>query len=126
MKQTKKLRLLGYYHFPNQDMKPEEIRISEALELAPLLEFSLNSIYHNPETDTSIKDMIVSPTVFILKDEDNHLYGYFTSNKSVRLTDVKKVKSAIEQLPFKYKAWFWPGKQIKLIQEKAEDRKSVV
>lgn len=59
-------------------MKPEEIRISEALELAPLLEFSLNSIYHNPETDTSIKDMIVSPTVFILKDEDNHLYGYFT------------------------------------------------
>lgn len=88
MEHLKKLRLLGYYHFPNQDMKPEEIRISEALELAPLLEFSLNSIYHNPKTDTNIKDMIVSPTVFILKDEDNHLYGYFTSNKSVRLTDV--------------------------------------
>ena len=122
MEHLKKLRLLGYYHFPNQDMKPEEIRISEALELAPLLEFSLNSIYHNPKTDTNIKDMIVSPTVFILKDEDNHLYGYFTSNKSVRLTDVKYNKSAIEQMPFKYKAWFWPGKQIKLIQEKAEEQ----
>ena len=55
MKQTKKLRLLGYYYFPNQDMKPEETRISEALELAPLLEISLNSIYHNSETDTNIK-----------------------------------------------------------------------
>lgn len=66
MKQTKKLRLLGYYHFPNQDMKPEETRISEALELAPLLEISLNSIYHNSETDTNIKDVIASPTVFVL------------------------------------------------------------
>lgn len=112
MKQTKKLRLLGYYHFPNQDMKPEEIRISEALELAPLLEVSLNSIYHNPETDTNIKDVIASPTVFVLKDEDNHLYGYFTSNKSVRLTDVRYNKSAIEQMPFKYKAWFLPGKKL--------------
>ena len=124
MKQTKKLRLLGYYHFPNQDMKPEEIRISEALELAPLLEVSLNSIYHNPETDTNIKDVIASPTVFVLKDEDNHLYGYFTGNKSVRLTDVRYNKSAIEQMPFKYKAWFLPGKQIKLIQEKAENQKA--
>lgn len=126
MKQTKKLRLLGYYHFPNQDMKPEEIRISEALELAPLLEVSLNSIYHNPETDTNIKDVIASPTVFVLKDEDNHLYGYFTGNKSVRLTDVRYNKSAIEQMPFKYKAWFLPGKQIKLIQEKAENQKATL
>ena len=117
MEHFKKLRLLGYYHFPNQDMKPEEKRISEAFELAPLLEVSLNSIYNNPKTDTSIKDMIASPTVFILKDEDNQLYGYFTSSKSVRLTDVKYNKSAIEQMPFKYKAWFLPGKQINLIQE---------
>lgn len=122
MEHFKKLRLLGYYHFPNQDMKPEEKRISEAFELAPLLEFSLNSIYNNPKTDTSIKDMIASPTVFILKDEDNQLYGYFTSSKSVRLTDVKYNKSAIEQMPFKYKAWFLPGKQINLIQEKDEDQ----
>lgn len=122
MEHFKKLRLLGYYHFPNQDMKPEEKRISEAFELAPLLEVSLNSIYNNPKTDTSIKDMIASPTVFILKDEDNQLYGYFTSSKSVRLTDVKYNKSAIEQMPFKYKAWFLPGKQINLIQEKDEDQ----
>lgn len=121
MKNISKLRLLGYYHYPNQDMKPEESCILEALELAPLLETSLNSIYQNPETDTYIKDIISSPTVFIFKDEDNNLYGYFTSNKSVRITDVKYNKSAIEQMPFKYKAWFMPGKRIKLIPKKNEE-----
>lgn len=126
MKHISKLRLLGYYHYPNQDMKPEESCILEALELAPLLETSINSIYQNPETDTYIKDMISSPTVFIFKDEDNNLYGYFTSNKSVRITDVKYNKSAIEQIPFKYKAWFMPGKRIKLIPKKNEEPKATL
>lgn len=120
MKHISKLRLLGYYHYPNQDMKPEESCIPEALELAPLLETSLNSIYQNPETDTYIKDIIL----FIFKDEDNNLYGYFTSNKSVRITDVKYNKSAIEQVPFKYKAWFMPGKRIKLIPKKNVEPKA--
>ena len=48
----KKFRILGYYHFPKQDMKPEEDRIKEAIHLATLLEKSLQSIYQNPETDT--------------------------------------------------------------------------
>lgn len=62
----KQFRILGYYHFPNQYMKPEEIRIHEAKELAPLLGNSLQSIYNNPETDIVIKEVISTPTVFIL------------------------------------------------------------
>ena len=44
MKFKKQLRLLGYYHFPNQDMKPEVSRLSEAIELAPLIEASLQNL----------------------------------------------------------------------------------
>ena len=89
MKNNMKLRLLGYYNYPNQDMYPEKDRIAEANELAPLLDASLQSIYQNPKTDALIKRMIDSATVFVFKDEENHLYGYFTKNKTVRLTDVK-------------------------------------
>lgn len=123
MKNAKKFRLLGYYHYSNQDMKFEEVRILEAEELAPLLDASLQSIYQNPETEIVMRNMISSPTVFIFKDEDNNLYGYFTKNKTVRLTDVKYNKSAIEQVSLKYKAWFWPGKHIKLIKERTKDSK---
>lgn len=112
----KKFRILGYYHFPNQDMKPEEDRIQEAIHLAPLLEKSLQSIYQNPETDTLIREMISSPTVFIFKDEDNQLYGFFTGNKTVRISNVIYNKSAIKQVTLKYKAWFYPGKSINLIK----------
>lgn len=72
-----KFRILGYYHYPNQDMKPEEDCIQEAMHLAPLLDKSLQSIYQNPETDTLIRGMISSPTVFVFKDEDNQLYAFF-------------------------------------------------
>ena len=30
-----KLRLLGFYHFPNQDMKPETIYVEEANSFVP-------------------------------------------------------------------------------------------
>lgn len=123
MKNNMKLRLLGYYNYPNQDMYPEKDRIAEANELAPLLDASLQSIYQNPKTDALIKRMIDSATVFVFKDEENHLYGYFTKNKTVRLTDVKYNKYSIEQIPFKYKAWFYPGKQITIMQEKMLGKK---
>lgn len=115
----KQFRILGYYHFPNQYMKPEEIRIHEAKELAPLLGNSLQSIYNNPETDIVIKEVISTPTVFILKDKDNQLYGYFTKDKTVRLTNVKYDKTSVEPIPLKYKAWFTPGQEIELIKEQS-------
>ena len=74
----KKFRILGYYHFPNQDMKPEEDRIQEAMHLAPLFEKSLLSIYQNPDGewmisfryiwhDTELFD--IGQTVFLTKEE---------------------------------------------------------
>lgn len=125
MKFKKQLRILGYYHFPNQDMKPEVSRLSEAIELAPLIEASLQNLLVNPETDLVMREMLSSATVFIFKDEDNNLYGYFTKNRSVRLTDVKYSKSAIEPVTFKYRAWFVPGEHIKLIKQKNGANKNV-
>lgn len=114
----KKVRLLGYYHFPNQTMKPEINCKDEAKELAPLLEKSLNSLLFNNDVDDELKEMINTPSVFIFKDESGHLYGYFTKDKNARITDVKYNKGAINQVPLKYKSWFYPGKKILLITPK--------
>ena len=50
-----KIRLLGYYSFPNQKMNPESERVEEANKLAPLFESSILSLYKNPETDEELK-----------------------------------------------------------------------
>ena len=68
-----KIRLLGYYNFPNQTMKPEEAYVNDAEELAPLLRMSLESVKDNPCADDYIKDVIDNPAVFIFKDEENKL-----------------------------------------------------
>lgn len=120
----KKIRILGYYHFPNQTMKPEINCEDEARELAPLLECSLNSLLYNDEVDDNLKEMIKTPSVFIFKDESGHLYGYFTKDKNARITDVKYNKGAINQVPLKYKAWFYPGKKIHLIVKKDSTREN--
>ena len=46
-----KIRLLGYYNYPNQVMKPETEYVEEAKELVRLLTSSINSLLSNPETD---------------------------------------------------------------------------
>lgn len=115
-----KLRLLGFYHFPNQDMRPETERVEEAIDLARLLNASIGSLMKNPETDKELKDIIKDGAVFIFKDEKSNLYGFFTKNRTARITDVKYSKGAIIQVPLKYKAWFYPGRPIKLIIPKEE------
>lgn len=84
-----KLRLLGFYHFPNQDMKPETERVEEAIELARLLNASIGSLMMNPKTDKELKGIIKDGAVLIFKDERSHLYGFFTKNRTARITDVK-------------------------------------
>ena len=39
-----KLRLLGFYHFPNQDMKPETERFEEAKDLLMFFYVSVGSL----------------------------------------------------------------------------------
>ena len=109
-----KLRLLGYYHFPNQVMKPETEFVEEAKELARLLTSSINSLLTNAETDDYLKDIIKDGAVFIFKDEQSKLYGFFSKDNTARLTNVKFSKSAITQVPLKYKSWFYPGRPIRL------------
>ena len=115
-----KLRLLGFYHFPNQGMKPETERVEEAKELARLLNASVGSLMKNPDTDKELKEIIKDGAVFIFRDEKSKLYGFFTKNRTARITDVKFSKGAIIQVPLKYKAWFYPGRPIKLIIPKEE------
>lgn len=112
-----KIRLLGYYNFPNQTMKPEEAYIEEAEALAPLLLTSLNSILSNPQADEFIKEAILGQAVFIFKDKKNKLYAFFTGTKIARITNVFFSKNAIKQVPLKYKRWFFPGENIVLIED---------
>ena len=115
-----KFRLLGYYHSYGQDMKPELVRVKEANDLARLLDASVGSLMKNPNTDNELKEIIKDGAVFIFKDEKNNLYGFFTKNRTARITDVKFSKRDIIQVPLKYKAWFYPGRPIKLIIPKEE------
>ena len=115
-----KFRLLGYYHLPGQNMKPETERIEEANDLARLLNASVGSLMKNPETDKELKEIILDGAVFIFKDAKNNLYGFFTKNRTARITGVNFSKKDITKVPLKYKAWFYPGKPIKLIIPKGE------
>lgn len=117
-----KFKLLGYYHFPNQNMKPETERIEKARELAGLLNASVDSLVKNPDTDMELKEIIKDGAVFIFKDKKSNLYGFFTKNRTARITDVQFSKGKITQVPLKYKAWFYPGRPIKLITPKEENR----
>ena len=124
MESNKKIRLLGYYNFPNQKMNPESERVEEAKQLAPLLERSIDSLSQNPNTDDDLKNVIKTPAVFVFKDEDGHLCAYFTKDKSARLTDVVYNRQDIKRVSLKYKAWFYPGQDITLINPKDETSKS--
>lgn len=116
-----KVRLLGYYSKPNQVLYPEQERVLEANELAPLLESSIDSLLQNPDTDEDIKAAILRPSVFIFKDEDSQLIAYFTRDKIVRLTAVVYNKNHIIPVSYKYKAWFFPGENIELMHEDSNE-----
>lgn len=112
-----KLCIVGYYHFPNQTMKEETVRIEESKELSPLITRSFQSLIDNPKVDEHIKDIINSASVFILKDEAGHLYGYLTTNNSVRLSDVVLKKSALRFVTTQYQTWFSPGDDITIMDD---------
>lgn len=119
-----KVRLLGYYSKPNQVLYPEQERVLEANELAPLLESSIDSLLLNPNTDEEIKTAILRPSVFIFKGEDSGLIAYFTRDKNVRLTAVVYNKNHIIPVSYKYKAWFFPGESIELMPEESGEMSS--
>ena len=81
-----KMRLIGYYMSEDQFMRTESIFPEEAEELASLFEQSFNSLLHNKYVDDDIKVVLNGNTVFILKGENRHLYGYYPRYNIARIT----------------------------------------
>lgn len=121
----KRFRPLGYYCKPGQNVNPESKQVQEANELAPLLETSINSILLNPDADNDIKNAIQKPTVFVFKDEDSHLFGYFTRDRIALINGVVYNRNFITQIPYKYKSWFKPGDAIPLSQNSNTENAAV-
>lgn len=110
-----KMRLIGYYMSEDQFMRTESIFPEEAEELSSLFEVSFNSLLHNRYVDDDMQTVLNGNTVFILKGEDGHLYGYYPSYNVARVTGVHYAKGVVTPMPQKYKKWFIPGERIKLI-----------
>ena len=83
-----KMRLIGFYNTPKQNMKEEECRLIEAEELANLLGETFRNLTHFVSDDLVFKSVLKGNTVFILKDEENNLYAYYPYKRIARLTDV--------------------------------------
>lgn len=101
-------------------MKEEEVYVEEARELATLLQKTLSSLLASKDMDSLFASIIKSNAVIILKDEDKNLYAYWTLKRTARISDVKYVKSAITEIPRKYKSWFTPGEEISLKENTKE------
>ena len=114
-----KMRIVGYYDFPNQRMNPESEKIEEAAKLAPLLEYSVNSLVENEEVGNRLKRVIKGPAVIIFEDQNKNLYAYYTINSIVRITNVVYDSKCIKLVRSKYQSWFIPGEIINVIDKNA-------
>lgn len=117
-----KVRMIGFYNKPNQNMKKEDKYVEEAKELSKLLRISFDYLINNEDVDVIFKSVILSNSVFILKDENNNLLAYYPLKGISRLSNVVYNKEAITQIPLQYKSWFIPGYEIKIYSIKKEKR----
>lgn len=117
-----KVRMIGFYNKPNQNMKKEDKYVEEAKELSKLLRISFDYLINNEDVDAIFKSVILSNSVFILKDENNNLLAYYPLKGISRLSNVVYNKEAITQIPLQYKSWFIPGYEIKIYSIKKEKR----
>ncbi|MBD5289940.1 MAG: hypothetical protein HDS26_04560 [Bacteroides sp.] len=111
-----KMRLIGFYTKINQTMKAEKYAVSEAEGLAALLHKSFLSLIHNPKVDENFRSSLTGKAVFILKNEEGHLFAYSPSMKIARINGVKYTKPDVIPVPLEYKGWFFPGDFIPLIK----------
>ena len=115
-----KMRLIGYYMRDNQFMRTEEIYPEKAEELASLLEKTFQTILENRFVSDDMRTVFNGNTVFILKSEDKHLYGYYPKYNVARITKVRYVKPDVVPFPYIYKRWFFPGERFHLYKPKEE------
>ena len=109
-----RMKLIGFYRSKEQFMRTEKIFPEEAEELAKLLQKTFASIHNNKFIDDEMKQVFNDNTVFILKGEDGRLYGYYPRYNIARLTGVHYVKPDVNQMPEKYKRWFYPGDHFRI------------
>lgn len=108
------IRLIGYYSSENVKLNPENERMAEAAELAPLLQKSLASLEENVRIQESFLSVLRGNTVFIFKTREGELIAYHTTTKRVRFTNVRYAKDAITPADSIYKKWFVPGEEMSI------------
>ena len=110
-----KVRIIGYYSAPNQDMLPETEAVHEAEVLALLFEKSFASLLTGSVLQAHFREVLTGNSIFILRDFNKHLYAYYPLKRRARITSVKYDCSAIRTVPLIYKSSFMPGEIIPLL-----------
>ena len=113
-----KMRLIGYYMSDDQFMRTEQIFPEKAEEFAALLEKTFETISENRYVSEEMRAVFNGNTVFILKGENGHLYGYYPKYNIARITKVSYVKPIVVPVPETYKRWFYPGERFHLYRPK--------
>lgn len=108
------VRFIGYYSSENIKLNPENERMDEAEELAPLLQKSLVSLEENARIQESLLSVLKGNSVLIFKTRDGELIAYHTTTQRVRLTNVRYAKDAITPADSIYKKWFVPGEEMSI------------
>jgi hypothetical protein len=76
-----KMRLIGYYMSDDQFMRTEAVFPEKAEKLAELLRTTFDTILENRYVDDDMRAVFNGNTVFILKGENDRLYGYYPKYK---------------------------------------------
>ena len=109
-----KMRFIGYYMSEDKFMRTESVFPEQAEELASLLKKTFETIFNNRYIDNSMKQVFEGNTVFVLKGEDGHLYGYYPRYNVARITNVQYKKPNVTPMPESYKQWFYPGDKFRV------------
>ncbi len=115
-----KMRFIGYYMSEDQFMRTESIFPEKAEELASLLQTTYNSIITNRYIDDNMLSVFKGNTVFILKGENKHLYGFYPRYNVARITKVRYIKPDVTPMPEEYKSWFHPGEHFHIYKPKKD------
>jgi hypothetical protein len=113
-----KMHFIGYYMSNDQFMRTEAVFPEEAEKLAELLRITFDTIHENRFVDDEMRAVFNGNTVFILKGENDWLYGYYPKYNIARLTNVHYVKPDVTPMPNMYKRWFYPGERFHLYKPK--------
>lgn len=114
-----RLKLLGYYAFPNQKMYPEGEYPERAARLAELLSSTFNNIESLDDVSAHFKS-VYARAVLIFRDFESNLYAYFPKDNIARITNVIYNKNNISLPARRMRGWFTPGEPFCLLNDESE------